>query len=224
MAESLGRTDNSAAEIPKRAPNRFVHLHAHSEFSLAEGLLKVKGAVSEAVARQIPAMALTDRNNLFALVKFYENSLSKGLKPILGAELWITPEEEGPAARIVALAQNTQGYKNLLSLISNSYTDADRRGEVSEQQLFSREQGLIILSGGVGGHLWHSVSNGDEQTLSGNPAAVASRVWRSLLFGANSHGSTQRRVVYRVGRAGRSAVGCRCGGHQRCLFFECRRF
>ena len=164
MAESLGGTDNSAAEIPKRAPNRFVHLHAHSEFSLAEGLLKVKGAVSEAVARQIPAMALTDRNNLFALVKFYENSLSKGLKPILGAELWITPEEEGPAARIVALAQNTQGYKNLLSLISNSYTDADRRGEVSEQQLFSREQGLIILSGGVGGHLWHSVSNGDEQT------------------------------------------------------------
>ena len=112
MAESLGGTDNSAAEIPKRAPNRFVHLHAHSEFSLAEGLLKVKGAVSEAVARQIPAMALTDRNNLFALVKFYENSLSKGLKPILGAELWITPEEEGPAARIVALAQNTQGYKN----------------------------------------------------------------------------------------------------------------
>ncbi|MDP6186992.1 MAG: DNA polymerase III subunit alpha, partial [Pseudomonadales bacterium] len=164
MAESLGGTDNSAAEIPKRAPNRFVHLHAHSEFSLAEGLLKVKGAVSEAVARQIPAMALTDRNNLFALVKFYENSLSKGLKPILGAELWITPEEEGPAARIVALAQNTQGYKNLLSLISNSYTDADRRGEVSEQQLFSHEQGLIILSGGVGGHLWHSVSNGDEQT------------------------------------------------------------
>ena len=64
-------------------------------FSLAEGLLKVKVAVSEAVTRQIPAMALTDRNNLFALVKFYENSLSKGLKPILGLN-WVTPEEEAP--------------------------------------------------------------------------------------------------------------------------------
>ena len=74
-------------------------------------------------------MALTDRNNLFALVKFYETSLSKGLKPILGAELWITPEQEGPAARVVALAQDTAGYKNLLALISNSYIEADRRGE-----------------------------------------------------------------------------------------------
>ena len=73
----------------------FVHLHAHSEFSLAEGLLKVKSTVAEAVNRQIPAIALTDRNNLFALVKFYENSLSKGVKPILGAELWITPKIPG---------------------------------------------------------------------------------------------------------------------------------
>ena len=111
ISKHVGVADNSAAEIPKRAPNRFVHLHAHSEFSLAEGLLKVKGAVSEAVARQIPAMALTDRNNLFALVKFYENSLSKGLKPILGAELWITPEEEGPAARIVALAKTRRAIR-----------------------------------------------------------------------------------------------------------------
>ena len=164
IPEQVGLADNPAAEMPEHEPKHFVHLHAHSEFSLAEGLLKVKGAISEAVSRQIPAMALTDRNNLFALVKFYENSLSKGLKPILGAELWITPEEEGPAARIVALAQDTQGYKNLLSLISNSYTDADRRGEITEQQLFRREQGLIILSGGVGGHLWYSVCNGDEQT------------------------------------------------------------
>ena len=136
-AEHLEIAGNSAAEVSQGEPKRFVHLHAHSEFSLAEGLLKVKGAVSEAVSRQIPAMALTDRNNLFALVKFYENSLSKGLKPILGAELWITPQEEGPAARIVALAQDTRGYKNLLALISNSYTDADRRGEITEQQLFS---------------------------------------------------------------------------------------
>ena len=173
MAEQMGVANNPVAQQPE--PKRFVHLHAHSEFSLAEGLLKVKGAVSEAVTRQIPAMALTDRNNLFALVKFYENSLSKGLKPILGAELWMTPEEEGPAARIVALAQNTQGYKNLLALISNSYTDADRRGEITEQQLFSREQGLIILSGGVGGHLWHNVCNGDEQS-----ALTALKRWRAV--------------------------------------------
>ena len=71
---------------------QFVHLHTHSEFSLAEGLLKVKSAVGEATQRHIPAMALRDRNNLFALVKFYETSLSKGVKPILGAELWSSPQ------------------------------------------------------------------------------------------------------------------------------------
>ena len=75
----------------------------------------------------------------------------------------------------MALAQNTQGYKNLLALISNSYTDADRRGEITEQQLFSREQGLIILSGGVGGHLWHNVCNGDEQS-----ALTALKRWRAV--------------------------------------------
>ena len=108
---------------------QFVHLHTHSEFSLAEGLLKVKSAVGEATQRHIPAMALTDRNNLFALVKFYETGLAEGVKPILGAELWISSLGQEPAGRIVVLAQNAEGYKNLLALISHSYTDAERRGK-----------------------------------------------------------------------------------------------
>ncbi len=165
-----GQQQGSAA-----SPAHFVHLHAHSEFSLAEGLLKVKGTVAAAVKRHIPALALTDRNNLFALVKFYENSLANGVKPILGAELWITPADTGPAARVVALAQNSQGYKNLLGLISNSYTESSRRGEITEEQLFARADGLIVLSGGVGGHLWHFVGNGDHALA----LATAER-WKSV--------------------------------------------
>ena len=76
MAEQMGVANNPVAQQPE--PKRFVHLHAHSEFSLAEGLLKVKGAVSEAVTRQMPAMALTDRNNLFALVKFTKTACPRG--------------------------------------------------------------------------------------------------------------------------------------------------
>ena len=151
-------------ETSSSTTSQFVHLHTHSEFSLAEGLLKVKSAVGEATQRHIPAMALTDRNNLFALVKFYETSLAKGVKPILGAELWISPQRQEPAGRIVALAQNLEGYKNLLALISYSYTEAEQRGEIDEQYLFDHQQGLIVLSGGVGGHLWQSVSNADLQT------------------------------------------------------------
>ena len=170
--ENLEDQQTRQSMSPVNEPAHFVHLHAHSEFSLAEGLLKVKSTVAEAVKRQIPALALTDRNNLFALVKFYENSLSKGVKPILGAELWITPQDSGAAARIVALAKDVQGYKNLLALISNSYTESSRRGEVSEQQLFDRSNGLIVLSGGVGGHLWQDVINADTEA-----ARATARRW-----------------------------------------------
>ena len=71
----------------------FVHLHVHSEFSLAEGLLKVKDVVATTAARGMPALALTDCNNLFALVKFYETCLSQGVKPILGAEIVVSCAE-----------------------------------------------------------------------------------------------------------------------------------
>ena len=151
--------DGTSAEMAAQ----FVHLHTHSEFSLAEGLLKVKSAVGEATQRHIPAMALTDRNNLFALVKFYESGLAKGVKPILGAELRISSPGQEPAGRVVVLAQNAEGYKNLLALISYSYTEAERRGEITEQSLFDHQQGLIVLSGGVGGHLWDSVANADYE-------------------------------------------------------------
>ena len=151
--------DSPSAEMAAQ----FVHLHTHSEFSLAEGLLKVKSAVDEATQRHIPAMALTDRNNLFALVKFYETGLAKGVKPILGAELRISSPGQEPAGRVVVLAQNAEGYKNLLALISYSYTEAERRGEITEHSLFDHQHGLIVLSGGVGGHLWDSVANADYE-------------------------------------------------------------
>ena len=126
--------DSPSAEMA----GQFVHLHTHSEFSLAEGLLKVKSAVDKATQRHIPSMALTDRNNLFALVKFYETGLAKGVKPILGAELRISSSGQEPVGRVVVLAQNPEGYKNLLALISYSYTEAERRGEITEHSLFDR--------------------------------------------------------------------------------------
>ncbi|MEM7097037.1 MAG: DNA polymerase III subunit alpha [Pseudomonadota bacterium] len=138
-------------------PNpEFVHLHVHSEFSLKDGLLKVKDLVKRVRGDGMPGVAITDVNNLFALVKFYETSLGQGIKPVLGAELLVEEEDaKFAASRIVALAMNTGGYKNLIELVSCGYTTAGSRGVLSEQRIFDHHEGLIILSGGVGGHLWH---------------------------------------------------------------------
>ena len=79
----------------------FVHLHVHSEFSLADGLLKVKDLVSGVTAGQaaaMPAIALTDRSNLFGLVKFYEACIAQGIKPIVGAELKVMDPADANAA------------------------------------------------------------------------------------------------------------------------------
>ena len=140
----------------------FVHLHVHSEFSLSEGLLKVKDVVNTTAERGTPALALTDCNNLFALVKFYETCLSQGVKPILGAEIVVSCSETGMSGRIVALARNIAGYSNLIALISAGYTSAEQRGIISEEDIFARKEGLIILAGGVGGHLWGELAIDDQ--------------------------------------------------------------
>ncbi len=152
---------------------KFVHLHVHSEFSLSEGLLKVKDVVGTTAERGTPALALTDCNNLFALVKFYEACLSQGVKPILGAEFVVSCSETGMSGRIVALARNIAGYSNLIALISAGYTSAQQRGIIAEEDIFARKEGLIILAGGVGGHLWAELAIDDQ-----GPVLNRARKWQ----------------------------------------------
>ncbi len=83
---------------------QFIHLHVHSEFSLADSLLKVKPLVKHLAAEDFPALALTDAGNLFGLVKFYEACLGQGIKPLLGAEV-----------RVVASDEDEQTGKRLVS-------------------------------------------------------------------------------------------------------------
>ena len=145
----------------------FVHLHVHSEFSLSDSLLKVKGLVGAVADQGAPAVALTDTGNLFALVKFYENCLSRGVKPILGAELKVVEgdPQNAPGERVVLLAMNQQGYANLIKLVSDSYTEVALRGVVPEEEVFAHQEGLIALSGGVFGHLWHLAGVSDSSAL-----------------------------------------------------------
>ena len=109
----------------------FVHLRLHTEYSISDGLIRVqprKGVNGETLTSQaeklnMPAIALTDRMNLFAMVKFYKAAESAGIKPIVGCDLWLSEAEKGMAPeRLTLLVMNDQGYRNLTRLISQSYT------------------------------------------------------------------------------------------------------
>ncbi len=146
----------------------FVHLHVHSEFSLKDSLLKLKPMMAQVARLQMPAVGLTDCNNLFALVKFYQAACGQGIKPLLGAELLVQPEADGNNGgpeRIVVLAMNSSGYANLIYLVSSGYTSSQARGVLSEAEVFDRSSGLIVLSGGIQGHLWQLALAEDTQGL-----------------------------------------------------------
>ena len=138
----------------------FVHLRVHSEFSLVDGLVRLKPLIQAAVDQGLPALTLTDEANLFGLVKFYKGAQGAGLKPIIGSDLWLAnPHDEGHPYRLTLLAMDETGYRNLIELISRGWLHGQRHGQALLDKAWVLEQsaGLIALSGGregeVGRHL-----------------------------------------------------------------------
>lgn len=137
----------------------FVHLRVHTEYSISDGLVRVQapkrkgasGTLTKQVAEQaMPAVALTDRMNLFAMVKFYTAAESSGVKPIIGCDLWLEELDKGQGAeRLTLLVQNEQGYRNLTRLISRSYTEGQATGMplVSRRWLQEGAEGLLAMTG-----------------------------------------------------------------------------
>ncbi|MCP1314737.1 MULTISPECIES: DNA polymerase III subunit alpha [unclassified Halomonas] len=138
----------------------FVHLRVHSEYSLVDGLVKLKSLVSTTASRDMPATSLTDETNLFGLVKFYKAAQGAGLKPIIGSDLWLAnPHDETHPYRLTLLAMNDVGYRNLTELISKGWSEGQRQGRalLQKQWVIEQSEGLIALSGGregeIGRHL-----------------------------------------------------------------------
>jgi DNA polymerase-3 subunit alpha len=129
--------------------SQFVHLHVHSEYSLQDGTVRVKPLV-EAVAKQgMPAVALTDHSNLFALVKFYRAARAAGVKPIVGADLGLMQSDKDAAERLLVLCESDAGYRALSRLISRAYLEGQHDGKplIDEAWLREDNQGLLIILG-----------------------------------------------------------------------------
>ena len=143
----------------------FVHLRTHSEYSLVNGIVRVKPLIKAVKDAGMPAVALTDQCNMFALVKFYRAALGEGVKPIMGADLWLYEDENhGQLSRLVLLCQNREGYLNLSRLITRGYSEGQHRGFATIQRdwLEGATDGLIALSGGREGGV-------GQQLVAGHP-------------------------------------------------------
>jgi DNA polymerase-3 subunit alpha len=137
--------------------SQFVHLRVHTEYSLVDSILRVPDLMSAVAAAGMPAVALTDQSNLFAMVKFYKQALSSGIKPLIGVDAWIREAgERALPSKIILLCQNLAGYRNLTRLVTRSYLEGQQRGvPMFERAWLTRETlgGLVVLSGGPDGDI-----------------------------------------------------------------------
>ncbi|WAK00729.1 DNA polymerase III subunit alpha [Methylobacter sp. YRD-M1] len=134
----------------------FVHLRLHSEFSLVDGIVKIKPLVKRLAELNMPAAAVTEHANLFSLVKFYKAALGQGIKPIGGADVLIfNPEEPATPFRMTLLVNNHTGYITLTELISKAYQEGQHQGVpmLRKEWIEDNHAGLIALSGAMSGDI-----------------------------------------------------------------------
>ena len=179
---------------------QFVHLRLHTEYSLVDGIVRVPELMASVAASGMPAVALTDQSNLFAMVKFYKEALAAGVKPLIGVDAWIREAgERTPPSRVVFLCQNLVGYRHLTQLVTRSYLEGQQHGPPMLERGWLQNgmlHGLIVLSGGADGDIGQAIARGryDE-------ASRCLTAWQELC------GDRFYLEVQRTGRAGELAYG-----------------
>ncbi|MCI0658427.1 MAG: PHP domain-containing protein, partial [Acidobacteria bacterium] len=160
----------------------FVHLHNHSQFSLLDGAQRIEEMVDQAVAFKMPAVAITDHGNLFGAIRFVEKCKEKGIKPILGCEIYVAPkgctdrtaprEGEKPYHHLILLVQDREGYQNLLKLVTQAYLDGFYyKPRVDKELLAAHSRGLIATSACLGGEVASKLLRRDSQGAEQSAAA-----------------------------------------------------
>ena len=160
----------------------FVHLRVHSEYSLSDGIVRVKPLVAATAAMGSPAVAITDRTNLFALVKFYSAAHSQGVKPIIGSDIVVAPGSGvAEAAALTLLARNNRGYRELSELLSTAYLAGQEAHEpmLTREWIAEKTSGLIALSAGAAGDVGMALRAGRKDL-----ARERLSVWMGMFPGA----------------------------------------
>ena len=158
----------------------FVHLRLHTEYSLLDSVVRVPQLIEAVAAAGMPAVAVTDQSNLFAMVKFYRAALARGVKPVIGVDLHVRESGEHQApSRLTLLCQSQDGYRNATRLVSRAYLEGQQRGvPMIARDWLTPENlaGLIGLSCAAEGDVGRALVNGRERD-----ARAALEHWQTLL-------------------------------------------
>jgi DNA polymerase-3 subunit alpha len=169
--------------------SRFIHLHTHSHYSFLQALPKVDELVGKAKQEGMSALALTDVGNMHGAIEFYKAATKAGVKPILGVDAYLAPRsrrERDPSidakrSHIVLLAENTDGYRNLLALVTKSWTEGFfERPRLDKELLREYNRGLIALLPSFSGDIAQLLRAGD-----GNGAAAALEEFKDIFAAGN---------------------------------------
>ncbi|KKW30540.1 MAG: polymerase III, alpha subunit protein [Candidatus Uhrbacteria bacterium GW2011_GWD2_52_7] len=157
-------------------PQDFVHLHVHSHYSLLEALPKPKALVARAKALGMKSLALTDNGALYGAVEFWKACKDNEIKPIIGCDIYVAqhgmtdrrPRIDDRPYRLVLLVQNEQGYRNLLKIVSAGFLEGFYyKPRVDKAYLRQHAEGLIALTGSVGGEIPHAIVGGEIEKAEG---------------------------------------------------------
>lgn len=148
----------------------FVHLHVHTEYSLLDGMARIKKLVSHAKSLGMTSLAITDHGSMFGVIKFSQECKKQGIKPIIGCEVYTAErgmtdrdaQKDRPIGHLVLLCKNKEGYQNLIKIVSKSYTEGFYyKPRVDKELLMQYHEGLIALSGCLAGKVQRLLVNGE---------------------------------------------------------------
>jgi DNA polymerase III subunit alpha len=183
----------------------FVHLHLHTEYSLLDGACRIDELLDQAAKLKMPAIAVTEHGNLFSSVIFHDHARQRGVKPILGCEVYVAPgsrlakngNPSETANHLVLLAETHEGYHNLIKLVSAGYTEGFYyKPRIDKDLLAQHAKGLIGLSSCLKGEVAEGLA-GQQQ----KKALAAAAAYRDILGPGNFflemqwHGIEEQRVV-----------------------------
>jgi len=168
----------------------FTHLHLHTEYSLLDGCSRIKPLVNRAAELGQTSLAITDHGVMYGCIDFYKYAKEKGIKPIIGCEVYVAPKSrfekqktvEGPYSHLVLLCENNVGYSNLIKLVSLGFTEGFyNKPRVDRELLEKYHEGIIALSACLAGELPKYILNNEYER------AKETALWYKRVFGENNY-------------------------------------
>ncbi len=168
----------------------FTHLHTHTEFSLLDGACRIEQLVCQAKSLNMRSLAITDHGNMYGAVDFYKACKKEGIKPIIGCEVYVAPRTrfdkekvlDKDYSHLILLCENEIGYKNLIYIVSKSFTEGFYfKPRIDHDLLEKHNEGLICLSACLAGEIPQAILQRDYQKAKGTA------LWYNSVFGDGNY-------------------------------------